>query len=74
MHLTRREHQVLYFIMTRGSSNKVIARLLDITESTVKQHVSHLLKKYCAKTRSQLIIFAEADKAKVLSFNEEKQS
>lgn len=42
--LTRRERDILKLI-TLGMTNKAIARKLSITESTVKVHVKHLLKK-----------------------------
>jgi len=58
IHLTIREQQVLELLLIRGSSNKQIGRSLGISESTVKLHMSNILKKYCAKTRTQLMIFA----------------
>lgn len=41
--LTPREADILELI-SQGLSNKMIARKLDIAESTVKVHVKHLLK------------------------------
>ena len=57
--LTVRQSEILTLIRERGCSNKVIARLLNITESTVKLHVSAILKKYGVKSRTQLAIFAD---------------
>lgn len=52
--LTTRQLQVLNLIISRGASNKMIARSLSISESTVKLHVTGLLKKFNAKNRTQL--------------------
>ena len=57
IHLTPREHEILAFI-ARGSSNKEIARQLDITESTVKIHVQNILKKLELSSRVQIAIYA----------------
>lgn len=65
--LTQRQHQVLELICTRGASNKSIARLLDISESTVKLHTGAILKKYGLTNRTQLALFANAKKPKVQS-------
>lgn len=54
--LTPRQEQILNMIVTRGSSNKMIARSLGITESTVKLHVAKLLQKFCARNRTQLAV------------------
>jgi DNA-binding NarL/FixJ family response regulator len=56
--LTMRQSQVLQIIQDRGASNKVIAKMLGITESTVKLHISAILKKYGVKNRTQLAVFA----------------
>lgn len=64
IYLTPRQRQIFNLISTRGSSNKTIAKLLDISESTVKLHTSAILKKYGVKNRTQLAVFAKAkDKA-----------
>jgi len=63
--LTRREQQVLEQI-ARGLSNKLIARELDIVESTVKVHVKHLLQKLNFSSRTEAAIWAtERQKDKV---------
>mgnify|MGYP002639680359 FL=1 len=55
--LTPREQEVLERI-ARGLSNKLIARELDIVESTVKVHVKHLLQKYHFNSRTEAAIWA----------------
>ena len=57
--LTHRQQQVLSLIVSRGSSNKVIAKNLKISESTVKLHITAILKKYCLRNRTQLALFAK---------------
>lgn len=52
--LSRREREVLTLIL-RGQSNKEIGSALNISERTVKFHVSHLLRKLGANRRSDLI-------------------
>jgi DNA-binding NarL/FixJ family response regulator len=56
--LTLRQAQILQLIQDRGISNKLIARMLNISESTVKLHVTAILKKYGVKNRTQLVLFA----------------
>lgn len=55
--LTDRQSQVLTLIQTRGSSNKVIAKTLNLSESTVKLHIGAILKKYGLRNRTQLALF-----------------
>lgn len=40
--------------LARGASNKVIARELDVSESTVKIHVQNVLKKLNLTSRVQV--------------------
>jgi two-component system nitrate/nitrite response regulator NarL len=54
--LTRRELQILKYI-AEGLSNKLIARKLDIAESTVKVHVKHMLKKLGFRSRVEAAIW-----------------
>lgn len=55
--LTPREEEVLREI-ARGSSNKEIARTLDIAETTVKIHVQHILRKLELSSRVQAAVYA----------------
>ena len=56
--LTPRQRQILEIVATRGISNKNIARMLHISESTVKLHMSGILKKFGLRNRTQLALFA----------------
>lgn len=55
--LTAREAEVLHHL-AYGLSNKEIAEQLTIGEETVKSHVSHVLAKLGARTRTQAALFA----------------
>lgn len=57
--LSAREREVLVYI-ARGDSNKVIARALDIAETTVKVHVQHILRKLELTSRVQVAVYASA--------------
>jgi two-component system nitrate/nitrite response regulator NarL len=57
--LSTREREVLAYI-ARGDSNKVIARALDIAETTVKVHVQHILRKLELSSRVQAAVYAAA--------------
>ncbi len=57
--LTPRQQQILDIIATRGASNKIIAKMLSISESTVKLHVGCIFRKYGVKNRTQLAVFAK---------------
>ncbi len=54
--LTNREKEILELI-AKGLSNKLIARELDIVESTVKVHVKHLLRKLKLRNRLEAAIW-----------------
>ncbi len=54
--LTPRERDIIKLI-AEGLPNKVIARRLNITESTVKVHVKHLLKKMRLKSRVEAAVW-----------------
>jgi DNA-binding CsgD family transcriptional regulator len=56
IHLTDRQTQVYDLIALRGLSNKQIARTLNISESTVKIHVSAIMKVLCVRNRTQLAL------------------
>lgn len=57
--LTTRQAQILDIIKSRGASNKNIAKMLNISESTVKLHVSAILRKYNLRNRTQLVLFSQ---------------
>lgn len=57
--LTVRQAQVLQLVQERGASNKTIAKILGLSESTVKLHMGAILKKYGVKNRTQLVLFAK---------------
>lgn len=54
VHLSPREQEVLQNI-AEGLSNKEIAKQLNISEYTVKNHVRNILGKMCVKTRGQAV-------------------
>lgn len=58
--LTIRQEQILKLICDRGASNKQIARLLNLSESTIKLHIGAILKKYGLRNRTQLALFANS--------------
>ena len=53
--LTVRERETLS-LLSKGLSNRAIAEQLNITEGTVKMHVSHLFDKLGTRSRSELIV------------------
>lgn len=55
--LSSREREILALI-ARGDSNKLIARALDIAETTVKIHVQHILRKLNLTSRVQAAVLA----------------
>jgi len=55
--LTERETDVLRLV-AQGESNKQIARSLQITEKTVKVHVSNILSKLGVQSRTQATLYA----------------
>jgi two-component system nitrate/nitrite response regulator NarL len=55
--LSAREAQILEYLRD-GASNKVIARRLNLSESTVKVHVKAILKKVGAYNRTQAALWA----------------
>lgn len=59
--LTDRELEVLIQISS-GMSNKEIGANLDITERTVKNHVSNIFKKIGVADRTQAALFAIKNK------------
>jgi DNA-binding NarL/FixJ family response regulator len=59
IHLTARQQQVMDLVCHRGLPNKTIANMLKITESTVKIHVSAILKEYGVRNRTQLALASQ---------------
>jgi len=58
LHLfTKRECEVLQ-LLTDGQSNRKIAETMDISEKTVKNHVSSLFKKMKVSDRTQAVVTA----------------
>lgn len=57
--LTPRQNQINDIVSSRGASNKVIAKMLGISESTVKLHIGAILKKHGLKNRTQLAVFSK---------------
>ncbi len=57
-HLTPRQVDVLYLLM-RGKSNKEIARILDLSEGTVKIHCMAIFRELGVNNRTQAAIRAE---------------
>ena len=55
--LTTREHEILTLV-AQGQSNKQIARVLAISEATVKSHVRRILDKTMAATRTEAAAIA----------------
>jgi DNA-binding NarL/FixJ family response regulator len=55
--LTRRELEILSYI-AEGHFNKEIGNILDISERTVKNHISSIFKKLEVSDRTQAAIFA----------------
>lgn len=55
--LTEREREVLG-LLARGHSNKEIARMLQIGETTAKTHVKNILAKLGVASRTQAAIYA----------------
>jgi two-component system nitrate/nitrite response regulator NarL len=55
--LSVREQEILEYL-TKGASNKLIARSLDVAEATVKVHVKALLRKIRVSNRTQAAMWA----------------
>lgn len=55
---TERERQVLATLL-RGLSNKVIAHELNLSQNTVKSHVSHIMRKLRATNRTEAVILSQ---------------
>jgi DNA-binding NarL/FixJ family response regulator len=55
--LTPREVEILDCV-AQGNSNKEIARLLGISDQTVKNHITSILRKLAVNDRTQAVIYA----------------
>jgi DNA-binding NarL/FixJ family response regulator len=55
--LSPREMEILQYVV-RGSSNKEIAHALQISQQTVKNHISSILRKLDAKDRTEAAVYA----------------
>lgn len=55
--LTQRERQILTYV-SDGNTNKQIARILSISEQTIKNHVSAILRKLNANDRAHAVVLA----------------
>ena len=55
--LTSRETQILNYVAD-GNSNKQIAFILQISEQTVKNHISAILRKLNANDRAHAVVLA----------------
>ena len=55
--LTPREIEILDHV-AQGNSNKEIARILSISDQTVKNHITSILRKLAVNDRTQAVIYA----------------
>ena len=69
--LTPREKEIL-LLAAQGQSNKMIAGTLWVSEKTVRNHITHILRKLHFERRAQLVGYAwqmgwmnEGEKTKV---------
>ncbi|WP_176955242.1 response regulator transcription factor [Sinosporangium album] len=58
-HLTRREREVLE-LLRKGLRNKEIADVMHVTVNTVEYHMRHLLSKFSARSRLEVVERATA--------------
>ena len=66
--LTTREHEVLSYLIT-GMLNKQIAYELNISEATVKAHITAIFKKLGINNRTQAVLIASELKLQVAPQN-----
>src|SRR5699024_12877840 len=55
--LTKRECEVLQ-LLSEGQSNRTVSETLEISEKTVKNHVSNILQKMNVNDRTQAVVTA----------------
>lgn len=70
--LTPRQRQIYTLIIEKGASNKAIGRMLGISESTVKLHMTSILKKYGVRNRTQLAVFSNNNSTSLSTAAENK--
>lgn len=70
--LTPRQRQIYTLIVEKGASNKAIGRMLGISESTVKLHMTSILKKYGVRNRTQLAVFSNNNSTSLSTAAENK--
>ena len=56
--LTERQKEVLR-LLSKGLSNKVIAKHLDLSEGTIKLHVSAIMRTLGVRNRTEAVMFAD---------------
>ena len=66
---TRREQELITLI-GRGLQNKVIAYELNISENTVRAHISNIMRKYNLHNRTQIAVMFTTQHA---ALDEEKK-
>lgn len=54
MKMTKREEDVMGLLVL-GFSNKKIGRAIGVSDHTVRDHISSLLKKYSSENRVELV-------------------
>ena len=55
--LSKREREICRFV-ARGSTNRRIAESLNVSENTVKNHMSSILSKLHLQSRTQVVVYA----------------
>ena len=53
--LTKREKEI-FTLLVSGDSTKDIADNLNISEKTVRNHISNVMQKLCVKGRAQAVV------------------
>ena len=74
--LTEREKQILG-CLAQGASNREMAKLLNMSESTVKAHLQRIMRRFDFSSRVQAAVFAaerHMDRYLIESLNQNKQN
>lgn len=61
--LTEREQEILEHL-TAGRNNKEIARAMGISDSTVKVHIKHMLRKLRLRSRLEVVVWAHEHRSR----------